>query len=135
MLSAARKHFSPITPAKVSQTQERDALAADLAAPSPADFRRDMAAESRLACSVALLPGRAVLDADLVVLDMAYVSFSYRQAKQAAEDVVTIRSREGVKKLCAIGAERARTANPRVANAVLSQLSYGPEGFLSKPVY
>lgn len=25
------------------------------------------------------------------------------------------------------GAERARTANPRVANAVLSQLSYGPE--------
>jgi hypothetical protein len=29
--------------------------------------------------------------------------------------------------LACIGAERARTANPRVANAVLSQLSYGPE--------
>jgi hypothetical protein len=30
------------------------------------------------------------------------------------------------------GAERARTANPRVANAVLSQLSYGPCFYLPK---
>lgn len=32
------------------------------------------------------------------------------------------------------GAERARTANPRVANAVLSQLSYGPYSFTRQAI-
>src|SRR4051794_22152110 len=32
-----------------------------------------------------------------------------------------------VRKVLGNGVERARTANPRVANAVLSQLSYDPE--------
>ena len=91
-----RKHFSPITPASVSQPQDRDELAEDMGSLALADLRRGVALGFRLMRSTpAFFPGRVVLAVDLMLLAMACVSFSYRQAAEGAEDVGPIKSPAG----------------------------------------